>query len=431
MENTGEYNSSNIHPLALLVLLILGICILVLKRDYTLIPIVVAVCFIPFAQRLVIAGFDFTILRFLVLFAWIRMILRNEFSGYKWHYLDILLVLYIIIDGLIFFIAVPVTNALVYKLGKAFDYIGLYFLFRIALKTKDDIKKAIWIFIILSIPVMIFFSVEKVTGVNMFSIFGGVPQFTLMREGTLRVQGAFSHPILAGTFWALVLPLVIPCIQDKTGIQRTIGYIGLFSIILCIFLTASSTPLMVAFCTVVGMAMFYFRYKMKKVRLAILAGYIGLDLIMVAPVYSLIARIDLTGGSTGWHRYNLIHQAILHFPQWAVLGMGTVSTETWGWGLWDVTCEYVAIGISGGALTLIVYLLILIFAFREVGIAINNSIDNSPDQKFCWHFGIMLLSHTIAFLVISYFGQLMILFIFSIAAIAGFNNYRTKEQSNQ
>ena len=37
---------------------------------------------------------------------------------------------------------------------------------------------------------------------------GGVPEITVVREGRLRCQGAFAHPILAGCFWAEQLPLI-------------------------------------------------------------------------------------------------------------------------------------------------------------------------------------------------------------------------------
>ena len=39
---------------------------------------------------------------------------------------------------------------------------------------------------------------EHLTGRNVFSVFGGVPEFTVIREGKLRAQAAFAHAIVAG-----------------------------------------------------------------------------------------------------------------------------------------------------------------------------------------------------------------------------------------
>ena len=43
---------------------------------------------------------------------------------------------------------------------------------------------------------------EKFSGRNAFAIFGGVPDVAVVRDGVIRCQGPFAHPILAGTFAA-------------------------------------------------------------------------------------------------------------------------------------------------------------------------------------------------------------------------------------
>jgi hypothetical protein len=50
---------------------------------------------------------------------------------------------------------------------------------------------------------------EMATGRNAFASFGGVHEIAQMRNGLLRCQGPFAHPILAGTFGATQLPLFI------------------------------------------------------------------------------------------------------------------------------------------------------------------------------------------------------------------------------
>ena len=58
---------------------------------------------------------------------------------------------------------------------------------------KDDpgvISLAAFIGVVL-IPVAIFMTIEKTTGRNYFSMFGGVSTLTAIRDGKLRAQGAF------------------------------------------------------------------------------------------------------------------------------------------------------------------------------------------------------------------------------------------------
>ncbi len=51
---------------------------------------------------------------------------------------------------------------------------------------------------------------EEMSGRNIFSGFGGVlPELTLVRNGKLRCQGAFRHPILADTYGATLFPLFV------------------------------------------------------------------------------------------------------------------------------------------------------------------------------------------------------------------------------
>jgi hypothetical protein len=54
---------------------------------------------------------------------------------------------------------------------------------------------------------------------------------------------------------------------------------------------------------------------------------IVLNLVMSDPVYFLIARIDITGGSTGYYRAALIQAAIRHFNEWWLIG--TDYTKDW------------------------------------------------------------------------------------------------------
>ena len=78
-----------------------------------------------------------------------------------------------------------------------------------------------------------------------------------------------------------------------------------------------------------------------------------LQLVMKAPVWFLIGRVGVVGGSDGYHRAYLIDRCIYNFWNWWLLG--TKSTNAWASAdnhLFDVTNQYVATAADGGLLAL-------------------------------------------------------------------------------
>ncbi|MCF6290968.1 MAG: hypothetical protein L3J03_08245, partial [Desulfobacterales bacterium] len=81
----AEYvNQTNLHPLALASLLVLCLLTLVLPRRFALIPSLVLVCFVPSAQRVVIFGLDFNLLRIIAAVGCLRIFIRQEFDRSRW-----------------------------------------------------------------------------------------------------------------------------------------------------------------------------------------------------------------------------------------------------------------------------------------------------------------------------------------------------------
>ena len=82
------------------------------------------------------------------------------------------------------------------------------------------------------------------------------------------------------------------------------------------------------------------------------------------PVWQLIAAIDIAGGSTGYHRFMLIDQAVKRFGQWFLLG--EMHPELWGWGLQDLTNMYIFEAVFGGVIPVVFFVLIIIHSFKAV-----------------------------------------------------------------
>jgi hypothetical protein len=140
-------------------------------------------------------------------------------------------------------------------------------------------------------------------------------------------------------------------------------------------------------------------------------------MVMKAPVWSLLARVDVVGGSTGFHRYQLVDGAINHFSEWALVG--TSDTTHWGDAtLADVCMQYVGECVNGGLLTFALFMIMIRLAFAYAGRACRGAGSDPRALALSWGLGATLFVHTVNFLGAAYFGQIIFLWYTALALIA-------------
>ena len=140
-------------------------------------------------------------------------------------------------------------------------------------------------------------------------------------------------------------------------------------------------------------------------RWGLVACLVALQLVMKAPVWALIARFDVVNGNSGYHRYELINQAILHFGEWFFVG--TKSTASWGAYMDDIADAYVTVAKEAGLLGLIFFIGIFWQCFRRLGLA-RQAAERAGDRKLelqVWSFGAALMATVVAYFGIYYFDQ--------------------------
>ena len=409
-------NITTLHPLGLAAVIVLGIAMLVLPRRWAPLPMIIMACFVAPAQRIVVGGLDFSLLRIMILFGTVRILSWQEWRGFRWIALDWAIIAWAVVGTVAYTVQQGTPDALILKLGTSYDAIGMYFLFRCLIRSWEDIDRLALALTLVAFPVLVAFSIEKATGRNMFAIFGGVPEVTPIRQGRLRAQGAFSHPIVAGCFWAAAIPLIAARWWRPDWTARCLAAAGVGAALLIVAFTTSSTPVFGVLAGVLAAALFPLRHWMSWLRWGALGMLVYLHFAMKAPVWHLISRVDLVGGSTGWHRYSLIEQAIHRFSEWALVG--TPSTAHWGWGLFDVTNQYVLEGVRGGVLTLAVFLAMIVIAFRYVGRLWGLAGAQPAKIAMAWAIGVSLVVHCTNFVGVSYFGQITMLWYLTLALAA-------------
>ncbi len=407
-------NQTTIHPLGVAAVLILGIAMTALPRRYAVIPMLLLACMIPSAQRVVVGGLDFTLLRIMVLFGWIRVVARHEYASLRWIRLDYAMLALAVVSILAMTAREQTLGVFANRLGSNFDAIGMYFLFRFLIRDWRDVRIVTHAFILVSVVVAAAFALEHNTGRNIFSIFGGVREFTVVREGRLRCQGAFSHAILAGCFWAAQLPMVAALWWDGST-RKVLPILGAGCMLLIVIFCASSTPVGGVGVCLLGGGLFFFRKYTRHMRWGFLATLVGLHMVMEAPVWHLFARIDLAGGSTGWHRYHLINEMVKNFDEWWFLG--TSSTAHWGHQMFDITNQYVLQGVRGGLLQMVIFIVCMALAFQCVGQLCDVFRSNRRYLVLSWALGVSLLSHAVMFMAVSYFGQTYLAWYLLLAMI--------------
>ena len=409
---------TTVHPVGLLAIAVLGVSVILLPRRWSVLPFLVMACFVSSAQRIVIAGVDFDFMRIMVLCGVLRLILRKEYLHFTWKSLDTAVVLWTISSVVFFVLREGSVGAVVNRLGFAFNSFGMYFLLRCLIRDWGDLDRIAIGMIWISIPVFLFFLLENRTRHNLFSVLGGVPAITSVREGRLRCQGAFSHPILAGCFWASLMPL-FAVLWWKRGKNRILAVTGLMTSSAIILCCSSSTPLMGVAAMCFGAGLFFVRSYVKYIFWSGVACLTALHLMMEAPVWHLISRISAVGGSTGYHRFLLIDRAINNFGDWAFWGCsGEVVAYKWRIHAGDVTNQYILEGVNGGFITLILFIAILVCAFRYVGRLWRSQRTSRYRLMHAWALGVCLFIHCVNFIGVSYFGQIWILW-FLLLAILG------------
>lgn len=424
-----DYDGQTVlNPLGLLAIVVLGLAMLLVPRRYAVWPMIIMSCFVAPAQRIAIFTLNFDLLRILVIFGTVRILARNEWKGFVWRGMDSVLVAFAVVGAVVYILQYGTPEAAKVKLGVMYDILGMYFLFRCLVRDMNDLARVAFGFAMISLPVALAFLLERVTGRNMFAAFGGVPVVTVIRDGRLRCQGAFAHPILAGCYWASVLPLMA-ALWWRQGAPRWWGVIGLVCGLVIIVLCASSTPVSGVAFGLLGGIFFALRRHMRIVRWLILGTLFCLHMTMQAPVWHLISRFDLAGGSTGWYRYNVINQFVIHVNEWWLLGFRNVGN--WGLVNGDIPNQYFLESARGGiwALTLLVILIVL--AFSGVGRLWRREARHKSNLILSWALGVSLLIHCVNFIGIGYFGQINMVWYLTLALVASLSSSRPRARATK
>lgn len=400
-------------------------------RRWAPVPLLIGCCYMTMGQSLNIGGINLPIFRLLLIVGMLRTLAKREFAPGGRNTIDMLVVVWgcWVMFASCFHRFIPGSGPM-YTSGVVMNVTFVYFLFRNWIRDAGEIADIAKALAILLAPIAIEMATERVTRINNFSVFGYVPRIVDMREGKIRAQGPFGHSILAGTVGAVCFPLMVGI---WTRHRRT-ALIGMCVCLFMIFASASSGPIMSLLIGIGAMVMWCQRPLVSVLRWIAVGIYLAAELLMTRPAYFLISKIDLTGGSTGWHRSRLIEAFFQHFGEWWFAG--TDVTRHWmpdgvpiGNGNHiDITNYYISLAVLGGLMSMLIVIFILIKAFSWIGRILQHDERLVEKDRFMvWCLGSGLVAHAATSISVAYFDQSMIFFWLNIAVISSFYSSVTSE----
>jgi hypothetical protein len=409
------------NPLGVTLIILFTGVVFAAPRRWAALAVIAAICYVTQGQQVAVFGFHFTAIRIVLLAGIVRIVTRGESRGLELNGIDRAVLVYPIIIAVLSTIRRGTSQELVYQLGCSYDIVLSYLVFRCLLDGVETVRELLPALAVLILPFALIMAFEGMTGTNLFRSMGGQGwEGAVMREGRYRCVASFRGPITAGIFGASLMPLFVGMAFGSQ--RRSAAVVGLIAATMITYLSNSSGPLMAFISGIVGLLFWPLRKNMRMVRWGIVVALTSLHFLMKAPVWYLLAKLSSLTGGDGWHRSYLVDQCIKHFFRWWLIG--TNDTSDWAATLLaeggaDLTNKYVASAAAGGLAALVVFIVILVRCFRNLGRAMEVARGQSlQTESILWALGAALFAHVVTLFSVTYFDQMGVAWYFLLAAIS-------------
>jgi len=380
---------------ALLLTIVLLLC---LPKKYVVIPFLIAAFLVPRGQEIYLAGQHWYVLRILIVTAFVRLVQGNLRIAGGINNVDKAFILWAFYRA-----AAVMLNYGQVEAGEQsallIQAFGGYFLLRYLIQNEDDIARAAKALAIVAAILGACMLNEHIQNLNIFGYLRGAQLIPEMRNGSIRAQATFGHSILAGCFGATLLPLFFWLWMS--GRAKTLAVAGMAGSTMMMLMSASSTPVLAWVAGVGALFLWPIRGSMRVVRWGIVSSLAGLALVMKAPVWFIVAHVDVVGGSGGYDRAMLIDVFMRHLKDWWLIG--TNQNGVWGYDMWDLSNQFVAEGEMGGLVTFVCFIAIISRSFSRLGL-MRKRVDRKAEWLL-WSLGAVMLAHIFAYFGCAYWDQ--------------------------
>jgi hypothetical protein len=358
-----------LNPLVAILMLVAIVLIFILPRNKVIVPLLFTFFSLPIGQVIVLGGIHFTVLRILIIAGLIRRAMLGATSSEGkypggFNALDKVVVLWSVSALIVICLQWMNAQAMIKNLGDFLDGLGGYLVVRYFIPDLDTVWRTIKVLAAICLVQGVFMLNEQVTHQNLFGYIGGISVHVTVRDGHIRSQGVLGN-INAGVFGGALIPLLVWLLTS--GKSRVMAFLGIAGALVMVFTSDASTSILALGGSLLGLCFWPLRKRMRLIRWGLVLLLTGLHMVMHGPVWALIARIDLTGSSSGQHRYYLLDNCIRHFSDWWLLGSRYYNE--WGYFMFDLCNQFVAVAVTGGLITLVFFIMIYARSFSAIGTA--------------------------------------------------------------
>jgi hypothetical protein len=403
----GGAQDTTLHPAVAVAMVVTIVLMLLLPRKYIVAPLFLFIFLVPNGQQIYQMGVHFHCSRILILFGcarllWSRLFQSGTVLAGGFNAIDGVFTAWALYRALAVILLFLQMGAVVNQMGFLWDALGMYFLLRFLIQDQDDIERVFKVFAVVAVVIAAEMVHEHYTTQNLFgTILGGIRPHPEIRGGLVRAQAVFQHALLAGSFGAALFPLFVWL--WKSGQSKVLATVGMISSAVITLAASTSTPILAFVAGIGAICMWPLRSYLRVIRYGVVTALVALHLVMKAPVWFLIARIGVMGGSNGYHRAELVDLFVRHFGDWWLIG--TNQNANWGWDMWDTANQYVTEGETGGLVAFICFLALIFLSFRNLAKARTAAGGDRNKQWFFWLLGASLFVHCVAYFGIDYFDQ--------------------------
>ncbi len=400
--------------------LFLSFLVLTLRPHYALVAYITGLLWYPSELAVSIGTIDITVGRLVVCVLILRCLCDDRIRcKFKWSDLDTWVAVSMMVYSGVTLLTRPSLASIENRGGFIMDSWFAYLVARFIITDRATLISVIKFIGVFLVPLAVLGCIEVLTGwqpflpLRRFSPWLAIASHVGgdMRWGLARAVGPFSHPILFGGGFAMFLPLIY-YLRYQKGYWHNLAYILSSVIVVGALSSLSVGPWVMVMVVIVCLAMEKYRIRSRPILILFVLASIVVEILSDDAFYFVFAEYTSTLGGAGWHRAKLIEVAIRHFGQWWFLGC---RGQDPGWGHYfgmsftDVTNEYILSGVKYGIAGVIVLCGTLATAFRGLMLAYKKAV-LLVDKSLYWSLGTALFSVAVAWMSVSFFGQLTPLF---------------------
>jgi len=420
------------QSVTLAIAICVSVLVVVLRPAHALALYLSAVMWYPDYLRVSIGTIDISAGRIIVTVFVFRCLLNTSIrTKFRWSRLDTLVATSMVVYVGVYLVTRPFSMAVENRGGFLLDTWFSYMAARFALNDREKVISFLKAIIPALVALAALGFVECTTAWQPFTPLRrfrpwdrmDVAAATVVRTrwGLARAIGPFSHSILFGNCLATFTPIVW-ALRQQGRRWRCAGLAVTAWLLAGALSSMSSGPWVMSGAVVSCLLLEKAKHWVKPLLTTLLVLAVAISLVSNRPIYQIIAAMANPLGGDSWQRVVLIDSAIKDLDKWFWLGYGGRDP---GWGarvgmsFTDLNNEFIKAGVYYGIWGVIALCMVLFEAFRGLRRVHRNA--TTPLMKsLSWSFGTVLVGTMVAWMGVSYFGQMRIIFYILLGVIGSF-----------